>query len=80
MILGETRETQIALQNLRPDWYRANIKPWLSARPRKPFFWPWRPGDYPNEVGFGWITKEPQPSNQRRNGMMQITIAVNGIA
>lgn len=80
IVLGEKRRTTVALRNLTPDWYRANMDPWLLAAQEAPFFWAWRPGDYPLEVGYCWFPSEPTPKNQLANGMMQIDLPLEGIA
>lgn len=80
LITSESVSTSVELQNLTPSWYRTVLDPFIVAQKDTPFFFAWRPGDYPDEVGFGWITNDPQPQNQRPNGMMQINWNMTGIA
>jgi len=80
VVIGEGRSTTILFNNLKPDWYRTYFDPFVDAAAEIPFFFAWRPGSYPTEVGFVWLTSDPRPSNQRHNGMMQVTLEVNGIA
>ena len=80
LITRETRRSQISFQNLTPDWYRENMADYLKQRPRPPFFWAWRPQKYPDEVGFVWVRGNPEPSNQRANGMMSVDLDIEGIA
>lgn len=68
-----------AFANVSPSWYRTYFEPFVAAARQKPFFWAWRPGTYSDECGFAWLTSIPQPSNQRSNGMMQMTISMAGI-
>jgi hypothetical protein len=79
IVLNEMTETSVSIQNLTPDWYRSQLDPFIRASKETPFFFAWRPGDYANEVGYAWITDDPQPSNQRSNGMMQIDFQMRGI-
>jgi hypothetical protein len=79
IVINEMTETSVSMQNLTPDWYRSQLDPFIRASKETPFFFAWRPGDYPNEVGYAWITDDPQPSNQRSNGMMQIDFQMRGI-
>jgi hypothetical protein len=30
-------------------------------------------------VGFAWLTNDPQPMNQRPNGMMQVELQLSGV-
>lgn len=80
IVLSETTETSVDLQNLTPAWYRSYFEPFLQAAREIPFFFAWRPGAYPREVGFAWLTGDPQPSNQLANGMMQVSFDMAGIA
>lgn len=87
IVLGEFTGTGIDFKNLKPDWYRANFDPFVKAAKTLPFFFAWRPVDYPNEVGFCWLTNNPKPVNQRKrtsatgqdHGLMSIQLQVNGI-
>lgn len=80
IVLSETVRTSIEVKNLTPSWYRANFEPFLLAAREIPFFFGWRPGTYPREIGFAWLTGDPQPQNQLANGMMSISFDVEGIA
>lgn len=79
VVLGEYTGTSIDLKNLTPEWYRQNFDPFIVAAKTAPFFFAWRPVDYPDEVGFCWLTNNPKPVNQRNNGMMSVQLQVNGI-
>lgn len=80
IVRREGRSSQINMQNLTPEWYRAELDPFIAQRPRRPAFFAWRTGKYPDEVGFIWVKGNPRPSNQRPNGMMEITLEIEGIA
>ena len=71
--------TSVQLQNLTPTWYRDILDPFIGQADRNPAFWIWRPETYPNEVAYAWLTGDPQPSNQRSNGMMQISFDLEAI-
>ena len=79
VILQETRESAVALQNLTPSWYRTYLDPFIEDSKENPFFFAWRPQSYPYETGFAWMTNDPKPSNQRSNGMMQIDLQMSGV-
>lgn len=79
IVLNQKTGTSLTLQNLTPDWYRANIEPFLLAAQETPFFFAWRPQSYPREVGYGWLTNDPKPQNQRGNGMMSVELQMSGV-
>lgn len=80
VITGESRATTIELKNLTAVWYRDKLEKFIERYADRTFFWAWRPQSYPNEVGYCWVTGDPQPTNQKPNGMMEITIPIGGIS
>ena len=79
VVINQTASTSVSLQNLTPSWYRTYMEPFLQEAREDPFFFAWRPSDYPREVGFSWLTNDPQPSNQLPNGMMSVDLEISGI-
>jgi hypothetical protein len=79
LVLGETNESVLDIKNATPAFYRSDIEPWLRDATRRPFFFAWRPADYPAEVGFCWLSADPQMTNQRSNGMVQVSASLRGI-
>jgi hypothetical protein len=76
---GSSTSTEVSFQNLTAAWYRANFRPFVTASRNAPFFFGWRPGTYPAEVGYAWFTATPRPTNQRSNGMMQVDMQLGGV-
>lgn len=74
-----TYRSRISLQNLDADWYRNNLDPFVQIVDNQAFFWAWRPDSFSDEVAYCWADEEPQPANQRSNGMMQWDLAVQGL-
>jgi hypothetical protein len=79
LVLGETNESVLDIKNATPSFYRTDIEPWLRDATRQPFFFAWRPFSYPSEVGFCWLTADAQMTNQRSNGMVQVSASLRGI-
>lgn len=75
----EFLETSVDLQNLTPTWYRQKFDPFVEHASTKPFFFAWRPQQYPSEVGYAWLKGDVRPTNQRANGMMQVSFAMEAI-
>ena len=80
IVVSQVNKTSVSLQNLTPDWYRAELDPFFALSPRPPCFWAWRPDSYPDEIGFCWVTGDPAMSNQRANGMVDTNWSFEGIA
>lgn len=79
IVRSEWTQTDVAFANLTPAWYRANFDPFVEESAETPFFWAWRPGDYPDEVGYAWLTDDPVPENSLPNGMMSVRLQMRGI-
>lgn len=75
----EYRESSVSLQNITPSWYRSTMEPFVEAARTRPYFWAWRPQQYPAEVGYAWLTGDMQVSNQLSNGFMQLSFSMQGI-
>lgn len=79
IIVGSQVESRVSMQNITPAWYRSNLDPFILASRALPFFFAWRPGSYPQEVGYASMTNNPRPVNQRSNGMMSIDLEMVGV-
>jgi hypothetical protein len=80
IITGGSLASSVSFENLTPAWYRANFDPFFLAARSVPFFWGWRPQQYPREAGFAWLTNDPAPSNSRANGMMSVEFEIGGVS
>lgn len=80
LIRRESRSTSVNLQNLTAEWYREELDPFFAQRPRNPCFWVWRPDTYSAEVGYAWLSGDPTVTNQRANGMMEVSFELEAIA
>ena len=89
VVLSETRETSLTLQNLTEGWFRTYFEPFLEHAETQPFFFNWRPDERPFESGFCWLTSDARPQNQQGvawrsgltspNGLVQISLDLQGI-
>lgn len=71
--------SSVELKNLTPSWYRTLFDVFAESSAERPFFWAWRPGDYPLEVAYAWVDGNIKPSNQLSNGFMQVSFDMQGI-
>ena len=80
IVVSQVNSNQVNMQNLTPDWYRSMLDPYFAASPRVPCFFAWKPSKYATEVGYVWVEGDPQPTNQRSNGMMSVSWTFKGLA
>lgn len=53
----------ITLQRLTRSWYAQYFDAFVQSARVRPFFYAWRPGDYPQDVAFCWTSKDIRPKN-----------------
>lgn len=78
-ILGEKLTGNIEQKTMTPAWYRSYMEPFLKAARTDPFFFAWRPDDYPSEVSFAWTVAPPSPVNTLPSGHMAVSLDIEGL-
>lgn len=61
-------------------WVREYLKPWLDVSLERPFFFAWRPSNYPKEIAFAWLNDDVVPENISVNGNMRYDIDATALA
>lgn len=79
VVLGEKTAGSLSLQNLTASWVRTYWNAFREAAQNYPFFFAWRPSDYPYEIGYCWLTNDPKPENQSSNGLMSVDLEFEGV-
>ncbi|MCH8172658.1 MAG: hypothetical protein IIA70_05030 [Proteobacteria bacterium] len=69
----------VSLRHLKAGWYRANFDPFVKAAREFPFFFAWRPVDWPLEVAYGWADADIRPSNMGIRDLMQVNFDFKGV-
>jgi hypothetical protein len=78
-VLSEWVEIKVPLSLLDPAWFRENMVPFFTAARNVPFFFAWRPQDYPFEVGYLWFNSDPVPTNESPTGLIATTLDLRGV-
>lgn len=68
-----------AFRHLTAAWYRENFDPFVKSARQYPFFFGWRPEDFPNEVAYAWCGEDIRPSNMGVLSYMQVAFNMSGI-
>lgn len=79
IITQESVSTSAALQHLPKGWYRETFQPFVEAVGNDAFFWAWRPQEFPNEVGYCWLTSDPVPVNSNPEGFLEVELSLGGV-
>jgi len=81
IITGEQLSTVADFRFLDADWYLAEMRDFVASANRgAPFFWAWNPLDYPDEVGFCWLSGVARPVKSQLSGEIDISLSMGGLA
>jgi hypothetical protein len=80
VVIGESRASPFALKMLRATWYRDEMDPMVRVLRSTPVFFAWKPTEFPNDIGFVFITNNPKPSRSFDTGRMSIDFQMTGVA
>lgn len=65
-------------RHLTASWYRSSFDPFVKSARQYPFFFAWRPEDFPLEVAYAWCSDDIRPSNMGLRDFMQVSINLHG--
>lgn len=80
IITGEGRATTFSIANIDAYWFREIFDPFLKIAQARPFFFAWRPVAWPTDVGYCWLTADPQPPVAFATGRVSVDLPLAGIA
>lgn len=78
----ETEEflaAKIPFSLIEPAFYREHIDDFFSEARKQPFFFGWRPTEYPDETGYFWLTADPEPVNDEQSGLVAFDLDMAGV-
>lgn len=70
-------ESSIDLVRITPTWYRDYFQPFVESAKVAPFFYSWRPEDYPDDVVYCWTDTDIRPSNSGKREFMNVNFRIN---
>ena len=71
---------RVGYANLDNSWVRTTFKEFIEDAVIYPFFFAWRPDNYPEDVGYVWVADDIKPSNMGRNSLMQVGFDMTGLS
>lgn len=75
-VIRQGAETGIEFKNLSASWVREKFKPFMDSALSYPFFFAWRPTDYPKEVAYCWTMGDIRPQNSGPRDLMTVSFDV----
>jgi hypothetical protein len=80
VVISEGRASPFSLKLLRPTWYREKMDPMVKALRSRPTFFAWKPTEFPNDVGFVFVTNDPKPTRSFDTGRFSVEFQMTGVA
>jgi hypothetical protein len=71
---------KVQYTNLENNWVRTTFKDFIEDAVIYPFFFAWRPDNYPEDVGYVWVADDIKPNNMGRNSLMQVGFDMSGLS
>jgi hypothetical protein len=75
---GSTMKVQY--NNLGGDWYRSYFDLFVKRAIYAPFFFAWRPSDYPDAIGYVSVDKDIIPTNSNSRDLMSVGFTMVGLS
>jgi hypothetical protein len=72
-------EGAASFKYLTAEWYREYFDPFVLSARQRPYFFAWRPEDFPNEVAYVWTDKDIAPRNMGTRDFMEVSWKMQGI-
>lgn len=72
-------KTGVAWSNLTAAWVRGSFAPFIESARKYPFFFAWRPGSFPREVGYVWTPGDIAPTNSGPRDLMSVDMEIEGL-
>jgi hypothetical protein len=66
--------------NLDNAWVRSTFRDFIDDAVTYPFFFAWRPDNYPEDVGYVWVGEDIKPSNLGTRDLMNVSIQMSGLS
>jgi len=77
-IISQGINGSISLKNITSKFMREQFRPFIILARTKPYFFAWRPFEYPLEVAFGWTNSDIRPTNMGVRDLMSVDFNYDG--
>jgi len=71
-------KTSVSWKNLTATWYRENFDPFVSSARSYPFFFAWRPSEFPAELAYASCDSDIAPDNSGPKSYMSVGFTLSG--
>jgi hypothetical protein len=79
-IVRQGSSMSVSFRHLEYDWYKNNFDPFVEEAREYPFFFAWRPDDYPETVGYVWTAQDITPSTMGIRNLLEVGFEMQGLA
>jgi hypothetical protein len=79
-LVREGSSMSVSFRHLDYDWYKDNFDPFVEQAREYPFFFAWRPDNYPETVGYVWTADDISPSTMGIRNLLEVGFDMQGLA
>ena len=79
-IIRQGSSMSVSYKHLEYDWYKDNFDPFVEDARKYPFFFAWRPDNYPETVGYVWTAQDITPSTMGIRNLLEVGFEMQGLA
>jgi hypothetical protein len=79
-LIRQGSEMSVGFRHLDYDWYKDNFDPFVDQARSYPFFFAWRPDNYPESVGYVWTSADIAPSTMGIRDLLQVDFSMQGLS
>ena len=80
IVRNQYQESKADFYYFTDSWYRDSFDPFVISAVDNPFFIAWAPDDWPEDVGYCWLTKDPKPEMHLPTEAFIVSLEMRGIA
>lgn len=77
IITDQTKEVSYSFDGVPYDWFDEEMGPFSEASMTRPFFFAWLPTLFPNEIGYGWLNSDLNPSSHHYVGGIHVNFTMD---
>jgi hypothetical protein len=79
-VIREGSSMAVSYKHLEYNWYEENFDPFVEDARSYPFFFAWRPDNYPETVGYVWTADDIAPTTMGIRNLLEVGFEMQGLA
>lgn len=78
LLLSRKSNSVLNFQHIDQSWFRTELQPNIERMQETPFFVAWDAGEYPEDVGYAWLSDDPVPKIDPVTRLVEVDLNMEG--